>query len=221
MSITPADVITDVKKLVQDNPLMRMPDTFIALSLLEFVNMTIKRIISFRPDEFTYYGVLTPTVGSAYQTLPADGVRVMEILSAIVSAVPSAITEADKDTLDRSTPTWLAATAGTPVNWCRHPRNPRAYFLYPPPASGVTLNAEYVKVPAVLTVSDPITLLPDSYLPILVSGTAYMVEAVYNGTSGERAKMFWEEFVAGMKASDNSRHMVDDERAGIEGTRKP
>lgn len=211
--MTPGDIIPDVKRIIQDNPLMRTADAHIAATLLEFVNLTLQRIVSFRPDEFAYIDTaLATTQDSVFQSLPATGVRIMEIFSVTGGNV---VQEVDRDTLDRVYPGWQAEASGTPVNWCRHPRNPRRYFLYPKPTSGITLNAEYVKAPSTLALGDTITLLPDSFRPIIIDGTAYQAEAVFNGTNSDRAKLFFDSFMSGLRASAGTRVNTDNEAAGV------
>lgn len=210
--MTPQQVIDDARIIISDdNPLM--PERFSDADLLAFVNQSIKTTCSMRPDLFITNGTITPTVGSVEQELPAAVTRVMEIHRVVGGG---AIGEVDKQTMDRSAPTWTTDTAGTPVNWMRHPRNPRRYYLYPAPATGTTIIAEYVQVPSDYILSDTIAL-PDSYKTAITHSVVGLAEFIDNEhVMTERAKAFFDSFVQAMQADFAQRRLVDKEDGSVE-----
>lgn len=207
---TPAQVIAEVRQLINDaTATYRFSDVV----LLGFVNDVIKRMIVYRPDLFGTVGAIATTADTALQSLPTGGVRLVEVFQTVGG---NAITEVDRQTLDRSSPGWMAETSGDPVNFIRHPRNPRKYFLYPPPSTGVTVLAEYVTVPDDYALGDDITVLPEAYYPQLVDGVVWLAESVDNehANSG-RAKMFLESFVSALGIDLRNRLITDSEDGAV------
>lgn len=207
---TPSAVIAEVRQIIQDATTpYRLSDTV----LTGFVNDVLKRMVVFRPDLFATLGSVSTTANAALQSLPAGGVRLVEVFQVVGG---NAVTEVDRQTLDRTAPGWMTVTAGTPVNFVRHPRNPSKYFLYPRPTAGVNLLAEYVATPATYGINDNITILPDAYFPQLVDGVVWLAESIDNehANSG-RAKMFLDSFVSGLGIDMRNRAMVDREDGGV------
>lgn len=209
--MTPAEVITEVRNLISDT---RVTYRYSDATLLGFVNQTIKRIVSYRPDVFSYIGTFSTTANSIIQTLPADAVRLVEVFQVVNG---NAVTEANRETLDQMYPEWVSETAGSPVNFMRHQRNPTRFFLYPKPATGVQLLLEYIQAPSDYTLNQTISLLPPSFFPILVDGTVFLAESVDNEhVVAERAKLFYETFIAGINASLATRVIPDVESAAVQ-----
>lgn len=209
--MTPQDVITQVRRLVQDESApLRYSDTV----LLGFVNETLKRMAVLRPDLFSYIGEITTTPNTVLQSCPSDSVRLVEIFQVKDG---SAITEVSRDTLDQSAPGWVSETAGTPVNYVRHVRNPNKFFVYPRPTSGIILIGEYVQSPSNYTLNQTILLLPDSYFSTVVDGTVYLAESVDNEhVNSGRAKLFFDSFAQSLGVGLQSRSITDTEEGGLD-----
>lgn len=208
--MTPAEVITQVRNMISDSVApFRYSDTV----MLGFVNQTIRRIVSFRPDVFSFIGDITTTPNIVLQSLPSDAVRLVEIFQ-VKSG--NAVTEVNRETLDQMYPNWVGEAAGTPVNFMRHSRNPTKFFLYPRPASGIQLVAEYIKAPPNYTINQAVDLLPESYFPIVVDGTVFLAESVDNEhVNNNRAKLFYETFISAIDASLGTRILSDAESAAV------
>lgn len=214
--MTPAQVIAQARVLISDDNAL-MPERFSDTDMLDFVNQVVKRACVVRPDLFITDTTITPTADQVEQELSATITRIMEIHRVVGGG---AIGEVDKETMDRSAPDWTTETSGTPVNWMRHPRNPRRYFLYPAPATGTQLSVEYIEVPSDYGLSDTIAL-PDSYKSALVDGVVYLAEVIDNEhVVTERAKMFLESFMQALGADFTQRKVVDDEDGGMEETQQ-
>ena len=205
--MTPQEIIDQARVLINDdNPLM--PERFSDADLLGFVNQAVKRACSMRPDLFIVSTDVTPTVGQVEQELPNTVTRIMEVHRVVGG---DAIGEVDKQTMDRSAPSWPTETAGTPVNWMRHPRNPRRYYLYPRPASGTQLAMEYIEVPDDYALGDSIALA-DSYKSALIDCVVYLAEVVDNEhVETQRAKKFNASFMQALGADFSQRTVVDNE----------
>lgn len=211
--MTPADVIDSARRILRDGVFLRSPDTYAAATLLVFVNNTIKRMVTLRPDLFTITATIATTQNVVLQTMPSDSFRLVDIFQ--VTSL-NTLEEVDRLQFNRTDVNWAAEAAGTPVKFMRHPRNPNKYFLYPRPTAGVTLLAEYVKIQPTYNLNDTITGLPDDYLPAVVDGVIYSVLSFENeinqtqiGTM--RAKMYWESFIQTLGVSLQMRALTDNE----------
>lgn len=209
--MTPAQVIAEVRQLVQDT---LAPYRYSDSVLLGFVNQTLKRMAILRPDLFSLITNIPTTAGSVVQSCPADSVRLVEIFQVVGG---NSMTEVSRDTLDQSYPAWTQEAAGTPVNYVRHVRNPNRFFLYPPPAAGTQLVAEYVQSPPTYTLNQTIDLVPDSFLTTVVDGTVYLAESVDNEhVDSGRAKLFYDSFVQSLGVNAQSRVITDTEEGGLD-----
>lgn len=204
--MTPAEVIAEVRVLIQDTRVtFRYSDTV----LLGFVNQTIRRMVMLRPDLFTTVTDISTVADLTEQTLPATAVRLVNIFRVKNG---TSIEEVDRDQFDRAYPQWTTDAAGTPTKYMRHPRNPRAYFLYPRPTAGTVLVGEFVVTPTAYAISDPIAVLPDAYFGVLIDGTVYLAESIDNEhVSSGRAKLFFDSFVQALGVDLQSRAVIDSE----------
>ncbi len=209
--MTPAEVITEVRRLIQDT---KTPYRYTDTVLLGFVNQTLKKMVIIRPDLFSVITDISTTPNTVIQSLPSDAMRLVEIF-AVKNG--NAILEVTRDTLDQTTPGWLSETPGTPVNYMRHVRNPYRYFLYPAPTAGVQLVAEYAQTPADYTLDQEIAELRDAYFPVVVDGVVFLAESIDNEhVNSGRAKMFQDAFIQALGVSLQSRTITDTEEGGLD-----
>jgi hypothetical protein len=211
--MTPANVIDSVRRSIQDGEFLRAPDTYTAATLLVLVNNTIKRMVLLRPDLFTTVASISTTPNVVLQTMPADSFRLVDIFQ-VTGA--NTLEEVDRSQLNRTDINWAAEAAGTPVKFMRHPRNPNRYFLYPRPTSGITLQAEYVKIQPTYNLNDTITGLPDDYLPVLTDGTIYALLTLDNEVNRTQggivlAKAYGDSFAQTLGVSLQVRALTDTE----------
>lgn len=209
--MTPNEVITEVRRLIQDTKVtFRYSDAV----LLGFVNQTLKKMAVLRPDLFAVIADFTTVANTVLQSCPTDSVRLMQIFQ-IKNG--DAVTEVSKETLDQMYPNWVNEVAGIPVNFMRHVRNPNKFFVYPRPSAGVILVGEYAQSPATYAINDIVALLPDAYLTSVVEGTVYLAESVDNEhVNSGRAKLFQDAFVQGLGVGLQSRVITDTEAGGLD-----
>jgi hypothetical protein len=202
--MTPNDIIADVRLLIQDTKAtFRYSDA----TLLRFINQTIRRMVMLRPDLFTTVTTVNTTQDVSEQTLPNTAVRLVEIFRVQGGA---AIEEVSREYFDRIYPAWTTDAAGTPTKYMRHPRNPRAYFLYPRPTTGIVLIGEYVVTPPTYILTDTIAVLPDAYFSALVDGVVFLAESIDNEhVNSGRAKLFLDSFVQTLGVDLQSRAVTD------------
>lgn len=208
--MTPAEVITEVRNIVQDTrATYRYSDTL----LLGFINTTLKRMAILRPDLFTVIGDIPITANTVVQDCPAGAVRLVEIFQVKNGDV---ITEVSREVLDQTYPEWRTESPGTPVNYMRHVRNPTQFFVVPRPVNSVVLIGEYVASPSTYELNETIDL-PDAYFPVLVDGTVFMAESVDNEhVNSGRAKLFQDSFTQLLGVGLQSRSVTDTEQGGLD-----
>lgn len=212
--MTPAEVITEVRNILQD---VDTPYRYADADLLKFVNQTIKRMVVIRPDLFGEIGDIPTTAGTAVQSLPSDALRLIDIFQVKGS---NAITEVDRETMARYAPDWMNATAGSPVNFMRHVKNSERFFLYPPPSSGVVLVGEYAKVPSDYALADTITRPSEAFFPTIVDGVVWLAESVDDESiNSKRAEFFLQLFTSQLASSLQSRTVTDTKPAGLKPSR--
>ena len=212
--MTPAEVITEVRSILQDaDTPYRYSDT----DLLGFVNQTIKRMVVLRPDLFGVIGDIPTTAGSAVQSLPSDALRLIDIFQVKGG---NAVTEVDRETMARYAPDWMNATAGSPVNFMRHIKNSERFFLYPPPTAGTVLVGEYAQVPADYALTDTITTPSGAFFPTIIDGTVWLAESIEDeAINSKRAEFFLQLFTSQLSASLQSRTVTDTKPAGMKPSR--
>lgn len=207
--MTPAEVIAEVRRLIQDT---RTPYRYSDAVMLGFVNQTLKRMAMLRPDLFAVIGDISTTANTVLQSCPADSLRLIEIFQVKNG---NAVTEVNRETLDRTAPSWQQEAAGQPVNFMRHVRNPNRFFVYPRPATGVVLVGEYAQTPPNYTLDQAITYPIDAYFPSVVDGVVFLAESIDNEhVNSNRAKLFQDSFIQGLGVSLQSRSITDTESGG-------
>jgi hypothetical protein len=209
--MTPADVITEVRRIVQDES---VPYRYSDAVLLGYVNQTLKRMAVLRPDLFSDIVDIPTVTASAVQSLPANAIRLLDIFQ--VKDGP-AINEVDRETMNRNYPNWMFEAPGTPVNFMRHVKNPDRFFLYPRPQAGVVLVGEYAATPPNYAVGDTIAVLSDVYFPVVVDGTVFLAESIDDEhVQSGRAKLFYDSFVQQLGTNLQSRKVTDTKNAGMD-----
>lgn len=208
MSFTVADVLLDVRELIQDTKVpYRYSDDFV----IRKINRTLSRMVVLRPDLFTTVADIACVAGSL-QSAPADSVRLMDVLS---NASSTAIKEVSQEVQDMMIPTWETLTPGPALNWMRYPRDPNRFYVSPSAVPGAALTITYAKAPAVLTISDTV-VLQDAYMPTVIDGTVWLMESIdAESVESGRAKMFQDSFKEQMTAGLTARRLTDSGTAAL------
>lgn len=208
--MTPAEIIADARHVIQDT---LVPYRFTDEEMLSFVNLALKRMAVLRPDLFAELGELTTTPNTPIQTIPTDGIRLIDIFYVQDG---DAVLEADRESLSRSYPGWATEAAGTPINFMRHVKNGEKYFLYPKPEAGIVLVGEYAKTPPDYDLNDTITSPPQAFKPVIIDGAVYMAESVdAEHVNSGRAKLYFDSFTSALGASLQSHTVTDTKAAGL------
>lgn len=209
--MTPNEVITEVRRLIQDT---KAPFRYSDAVMLGFVNQTLKKMVVLRPDLFAVIGDFATTAGSVLQDCPSDSTRLIEVFQVKGG---SAITEVTRRVLDQTSPTWVSDPPGAPVNFMRHVRNPNRFFVYPAPVAGTVLVGEYAQTPPDYTLNQEVTFPTDAYFPVVVDGTVFLAESIDNEhVNSNRAKLFQDAFVQALGVGLQSRTVTDTEEGGLD-----
>jgi hypothetical protein len=209
--MTPNEVITEVRRLIQDT---KAPFRYSDAVMLGFVNQTLKKMVVLRPDLFAVIGDFATTAGSVLQDCPADSTRLIEVFQVKGG---NAITEVTRRVLDQTSPSWVSDPPGAPVNFMRHVRNPNRFFVYPAPVVGTVLVGEYAQTPPDYTLNQEVTFPTDAYFPVVVDGTVFLAESIDNEhVNSNRAKLFQDAFVQALGVGLQSRTVTDTEEGGLD-----
>lgn len=208
--MTPADIITECRRLLNDTT---EPYRYSTTMLLGYVNQVLKRTAVLRPDLFGKIGEINTAANTSIQSLPSDAHRLLDIFQVKDG---NAITETDRETMSRNHPTWMTEAASTPVNFMRHPRNPTQYFLYPRPATGTVLIAEYAVAPTTVSTDDTLTQPPGTFFGALVDGVMFLASSVDDEhVNSGRAKVFLDSFTQQLGVSLENRILSDTKQAAM------
>lgn len=223
------EVIERAKQSLQDSVFLRAPDHYVEATLINYLNMTIRRMLMARPDLFTKIADgevgsparFIPTTGSIIQQLQPSGgtinsYRLVDIFEVYENGtLRGIIEEVEYEQFGRADKSWAAQDPGVPVKFMRHPRSANMFFLYPRPKSDITLSLEYVEVQKTYTLlNEQIDNLNNNYLPALVDGVVYHVLTIENSESSSeiginRANMYLKSFLDALGVSLSARAYTD------------
>jgi len=208
--VTPADVIVEARKLLQDT---LAPYRYSDTDLLGYVNQTLKRMAVLRPTLFTNITSIPLTANTVLQDLPSDAHRLVEVF--YIDNYNS-VNEVERAILERGYPQWVSDPAGIPFNFIRHPRNATKFFLYPRPIANLTATAEYVVEPATYAINDTILYLKDTYLGVVIDGVVFLASSIDDEhVNSNRAKLFMESFTQALGVDLQQQAILDNERPPI------
>ena len=125
MTTPVSDIIAHATKTLQDEGAIR----YTVPQLVGYFNDFELAVLSLRPDLMSKLVPLA-LVSGARQTLPADGIRLLDVVSNVSGR---AIRLCSRESLDAFMPSWAASTPDMEqVNFMFDPRDPKAFMVYPP-----------------------------------------------------------------------------------------
>lgn len=215
-----AAAISAARTLLNDANTDLGPETWSDADLLIYLNDALAAASIVRPDLFETLSTHTCTEG-AIQQLPTTVLRLSEVFCVVGGTT---VTEVPRETLDRFSPTWMSDTADgdiPPVNWARHPRSNRTFFVSPPAEAGVVLRVQWVAPPTRETDTSQSLPIPDAYFPALVDyvvGRAEMRDDEH--ASDGRAQAMMGSFASLMGAGLQAKTAIDREDGAVAGSGK-
>lgn len=157
-TIVASEILGKAAILLQDADNTRWPLT----ELLAWLNDGVREIASARPDQSSKY-VNIALVPGTRQALPDDAIELLRVVrnTGASGAVPGkAIRIVAMDLLDLQLPDWHSgAPHATVKSYCYDPRNPRAFYVFPPADGTSKVEVLYTAPPArIATVADVIPI---------------------------------------------------------------
>lgn len=147
-TISGIELITQVQKDLNDPKAQR----WTLADLRNYLNAAQREIAILRPDESVAVKGIVLVPNNTRQTLPADGVRLIDIVRnlGVNGATPGKpVRIIERENLDHGRPNWHADTAQAAiVNYCYDGRSPRTFYVYPMVLAAVSVEAHLQVVPA-------------------------------------------------------------------------
>lgn len=150
-----------------------------AAELLDYLNAGISAIVASKPDVSVTTGNITLTASTPKQSLPAGGIQLLDIIRNAASPY-TAIRQVERNHLNHIDPDWANTTGAVVKHYSYDKRNPKVFWVYPAPSSGISIEAVYAVQPTRLTsASDtiPIDDLYENALYLFVLALAYAKNA--------------------------------------------
>jgi hypothetical protein len=111
------------------------------------------------------------TVAGTIQSLPADGIRLVEVVKNVTDGSP--VLQSDYSIVDILGGAWRGGTAATLAeNYFFDERNPKEFEVYPPAVGGDSIEIVYGANPDDVGVNDNITI-DDEYADALINYVVY------------------------------------------------
>ncbi len=183
--ITAQNIIDRAERLLLDDTNTRWPAT----ELQDYINDAQREIVLLRPDAYPTTATFTLTQTQTKQTIPAGGLSLIDISHNVdVSGVPNgrAITIIDREVLDKTRSNWhIEAEVTEFMHFTFDPRNPKEFFIYPPPADSAYVEMVYSSSPPDCAASELTWLTGQVYaLGRQFTEGNYVFEVVKAGTTG-------------------------------------
>ena len=200
MPISAQSVIRRCVETLQDPTSVRWPVN----ELVRYLNDGQREVVLYRPDAMVTSALRTLTVGTR-QTLPVGGSKLIEVVRN-TGGTRRAVRMVNREILDAQTPNWHNLTGTTEVlHYMYDPRDPTVFYVYPPAASGSSVDIVYAAYPtdivepadgAQYTAVGGNISLPDIYGNVLqdyILYRAYTKDSEYAGNA-QRAQAHYAAF---------------------------
>lgn len=166
MALTAQNIIDRASMIIQDLTNVRWPLT----ELTNWLNDSRRELAVVRPDIYSTVATKTLDAG-AKQSLPADGLRLMDVPRNTSGA---AITVTNRGFLDQQNPGWHQMTASATIkHFMVDERNPSTFWVYPPATSAASVELIYQKAPTDYTTSSTLSAYEELYGGAMVDYICY------------------------------------------------
>lgn len=140
MTTTASSIIKDAVTIAQDATSIRWPID----QVCSYFNWAQREVVIHRPDAKQVRAAVSLVAG-AKQTLPANGVKLLDIHA---NASGGSMRLVNREILDAQLPSWRSMTQTAALkHFMYDARTPTVFEVYPPAASGTTVDASYGALP--------------------------------------------------------------------------
>lgn len=142
MPISAQSIIRRAVETLQDPTSVRWPIS----ELVRYLNDGQREVVLYRPDSMVTSTSRSLTTGTR-QTLP-NGSKLIEVVRN-TGGTKRAIRMVNREILDAQTPGWHNLTGATDIlHYMYDPRDPTVFYVYPPAATGASVELVYAAYPA-------------------------------------------------------------------------
>lgn len=206
MTIAASTILDRASKVVMDTTNVRWPTT----ELIQWLNDGQREIVLHRPDAKPVSAQITLETGTRQKLASGTGAggvgadtypaKLLDVICNVgVSGRTSAVRLVQREVLDAQTPSWHGQTGSTTIkHYMTDPRDPLAFYVYPPAASGAKVEILCSAYPK--DVTDPVSNsnidVPDIYANALLDYVlyrAYSKDSEYAGNA-QRAQFHYQSF---------------------------
>ena len=196
-----SSLLNRVGTLLQDAGNIRWTSS----EVLDWFDDGQREVIMLKPEAGAVNEALALAVGTK-QAIPATGIQ---FLDAVRNTTGRAVRVVSREILDAQRPDWHTDTGATTIqHFTFDPRDPKRFYVYPPAASGATLDVVYAKAPTALSRSgtapnqtcSTVIAIDDVYANALVDYAlyrAYSKDAEYAGNA-QKAVAYYTAFANGL-----------------------
>lgn len=141
MPISAQSIIRRAVETLQDPTSVRWPIS----ELVRYLNDGQREVVLYRPDSMVTSTTRTLTTGTR-QTLP-NGSKLIEVVRN-TGGTKRAVRMVNREILDAQTPGWHNLTGATDIlHYMYDPRDPTVFYVYPPAATGASVEIVYAAYP--------------------------------------------------------------------------
>lgn len=200
MPVSAQSLIRRVVDTLQDPTSIRWPIS----ELVRYLNDGQREVVLHRPDAMRINAPVALTAGSR-QTLPANGTKLIEVIRN-TGGNRRAVRQTNREILDAQSPGWHSLAGSTEVlHFMYDVRDPTTFYVYPPAASGASVDLVYAAMPvdiaepadgALFTAVSGNVTVPDIYGNVIqdyVLYRAYTKDSEYAGNAA-RAQAHYAQF---------------------------
>ena len=166
-----SEIIDRARVVLNDSDGVRWLDS----EFFKWINDAQRVIALVRPDSVVANTTMTLVAGTK-QTLPADGLRLLDVVRNITlsGAGARAVRHVDRDVLDTQNPEWHTETGVQTVkNYVYDNRDPKTFYVYPPALGTSKLEVIYSKNPTDVTTLASALAVADIYADPLLNYVLY------------------------------------------------
>ena len=154
-----------------DSTAYRQPDS----ELLIYFNDGLKECATEAPDYFQTTGDFTCVAGQTEQAVTYADAQMF--ISVLRIKNGKAVLPIDLNAMQMFNPNWASDTAAEAQNWTKMPDDKLRFYIYPKAPSMQVLEVIYIRNPAVYTLSQIVTDIPDTWEAALADYIIFRAES--------------------------------------------